>query len=1089
MASCPNINSQEWKDLVAEIGEVSAYALYIRNGYQIPTGDYGQVIEGLDKKDVNQVSEERAKAMMDITKVRRKILTALKTKFSIYEGSKNEEYVQNLIKLIQDFENADVTRSMMIFIDNAEKNIKALTKRMHLEKDNLELLKKLDNFIGTFELIEDLGKFADVHLHEDNTVKGERNKKIRSRIGLIKHELDSFRNQYLNYGKETIVNRLAAESTLIRTEYRDKFAREFETNLPANKDTRSKDVRESEKRKYIQRLLNENNAKILREEKEYVRQLLSTAPKDIDSITAAMVDPRSTNDHIIQLAIKVLDRRDKIVENGYFEDRNEAYEVFKEFAVDSKGVVITDQRKLYEDIIEVIDGQPTGYVTGPVYSTFYASLNEVLTTVRKTKDPKKGHEILHKWKKENLINPSKGWNNTSNIKTIHRNPSYVKILNDPRKFKFYKWYTEFNKESDNMVHNRNKLGFRLPGITKETSESFNDNGILNSGTRMMKDAINIQADDFEYGETDKKEGKKIVAVVDEKGKTLKKIIVPFRSKLDIKDQSFDLIGMALANRYVSRNYKEKSAVKADLEILKDLMAERRVKVTKGFANTKVVQRMKAILNVSEEEEQELETKNGLESNSYRAYNNIIESRLYGKDSVSVGSVLGVSVDKATKMLIKVSADNMLIANMLGAKANVLNGKMMNFFESVRGTHFGTGDLIVSEKKYFGDMGNIMNDIGKFRPESKTNMFLERFGTHFEGFMNSLTKDNRFKRLFNTGTLHGLNTSAEHWIQGTIVYAYFNNIKIQNKNGDYVDANGRVVSREKAMSFDEAFEVKNGALVWKNKDFTPEGFESYNEDVEFMISRKLKDMITQLQGNYEGKNKSNIERYWYGKLGTFLRKWMVRGVQRRWRGIQHSGTNYSDLDRHLKFYSESTQEFTEGTYTSTVRFMMNLYKYGKLLQAQTYSKNWKALSEMEKANIKSAAAEFTTMIAAIIASNLLKELGDEEYDEEDKDSLYEKAYLFRRLYGELMFYTPANPAEAIRILKTPSATMSTVELATDTFYQYFYDIFSGEPELYQTGRRAGESKSWVLTNRLFNPFEKNMFGRDAQESLKYLTNAQ
>ena len=36
MANCPNIRSQEWKELVDKVGELQAYGYYVMNDYDIP---------------------------------------------------------------------------------------------------------------------------------------------------------------------------------------------------------------------------------------------------------------------------------------------------------------------------------------------------------------------------------------------------------------------------------------------------------------------------------------------------------------------------------------------------------------------------------------------------------------------------------------------------------------------------------------------------------------------------------------------------------------------------------------------------------------------------------------------------------------------------------------------------------------------------------------------------------------------------------------------------------------------------------------------------------------------------------------------
>lgn len=1076
MARCPNINSPEWKSLIKEVGELKAYDLYIKNGYDIPTD--ASNISAADIIETND--EEAAYRLKEITETRSRILASLKTKVDIYDGSKKDKYINNLKKLINDFEKVDIERSLFLFLENAEGTMKSLMYRIDEEKDNLHLLRQLDNFAGTYETITQVKKFIDVNYSEKD--------KLKQRIAGIEASINEFHNKYVEYAKKSLVNRLAAESSIIRNKYKRDFNQEFERNTPRSESGLSEKEYDSRKRKYVLEKLNSINGKILQEEKAYIRQLLTIAPKDISSLTASLVDPRGINDQLIQLSVKLLDEADFKAKEQFIKDREEAGKVWEEFIKGKEGL-ITDQKKLYKDIIEEVNGKQTSYYVRPLYASYYDSLNDMLDKTRKASSKVEADKIRNEWKEKHLIDPNGGWAGWSNVKAEFRNPQWNNLLKDPAKKKMYDFLVSFNQKSDDMVNSRHRLGYRLPGKTKQTTELLTDRGVKGAAQKKLADTFKLQSDDYMFGELTKEDD--IVKVLtDEKGRYLNRITVPFRLDVDIKDQSFDLMGMALTNRFVSLNYKEKKLIQADLEVLKDLLAERKIVRTKGLGNTKMVRVLRDRLGVEEDEHQEI-LKSGLESESYKLFSSILEDRLYGRTNIDGGSILGLSVDKLANFAISASANNMLIANYLGGGANLLAGKVMNFLGSFNKNHYTKKNLLKAEGKYTSDLHKVLDDIGSFVPKAKTNLLLEKYmdtSLDFSGFANDLTKDSKMKRLLDIKTLHGINSSTEHYVQSTLMYAVLDNIKVTNEKGQYVDRNGNPVDdRDKAMSADEAYSLVEGKLKWTNVHLIPEGFVTYGPDFEFSVSRKIKDIVGDLQGMYDEKNKAQIQRYWYGKLGFFLRKWIVRGTLRRWRGVDTATKDISKLDLHQTFYSETTQETKEGTYVSAIRFLSNLYRHGKLLQLETYSKNWSELTDMEKGNIKSAATELAIMVATVTASTFLAGLAKGADDEDEKDALYNLAYLMRRQYGELLFYTPVNPAEVTRILRTPSATISVLELSTRTIGQLMDDATSSEFERYERGEHKGTSKAWVLTQKLLNPMYKNLIDKDAKESYEYLVN--
>jgi len=1075
MAHCPNIKSQEWVNLVKATGnELEAHAAYIKNGYEIPIvdedGNFTISSQPAEDVDLTNIDED-ARYLTDLTNTRNKILNSLKVKKDIYEGDKT--FLAKIEKLIKDFEKADISRSMVLYMNNVEKNINGLTKKMDKDGNSLQFVKLLHDYAGTFHMISDISKL----IQERDDVS----QAVKDRVSNLVGKVEGFNKKYLSVSKRIMAENFAKQSTIMRSKAKIKYQREYEINHPRSSSTLSKKDYDKAKNEHVENQLNENRDKILRAEKNHVLDLMNTAPNDIGDIAYHIVDPRGINDHLIQLAVQQLDKADFAAKEIFIKNRNEAIQLFEEFSKSRKGVAVTDQKKLYEGIIEKVDGKETGFYVREYYSHYYKALNEhknelkkIDTQVERTKAIKEFREKYQVYNKD-----TRRWV----AKKEFKNSQYQALQKDSPAKKMYDYLIKFNKESDAMVNPRMKLGYRLPSMTKSVVETATDNGLKSATSRAFKDTFKIQKDDYQYGEHKDEEGTMSV-IADEKGDPLRRVAMPYRNNVDIKDQSFDLMGMALSNRFASLNFQEKNEIRSELEVLENIMKEREIINTK---NGKTM--VRKMLGVTEGEHEEL-TKAGVDSKSLKLLNSIMEDRLYGRRNVKGPEVLGISVDKVTDKMIQLSSHNLLIANYLGGGANVLAGKTMNFFEGTRKVHYSRKDLRAAENKYIADFTGWSGDIGRVgRPTSKTNMLIEKFldtSMDFSGMSNNLAKDTRFKQLFQAKTLHGINNAAEHYIQSTLTYALLNNTKITNKQGEFIDKDGNVTKdRDKAMTMDQAYEAVDGELKWRNEDWTVEGFENFNSDTEFSVSRKAKDITADLQGNYDDNNRARIQRYWYGKLGFFLRKWMVRGVQRRWRGIDTVGKG--DFEE-TAFYSEAQEQFKEGTYTSAARYLKNVWMEGKMIQTEIYSKEWNKLSDVEKANIKSAGFEFGMMAASLAAATLLAGLAEGASSEEEEEFLYTLAYLSRRQYGELLFYVPPfNIKEVTRLSQTPSAVLSSVQLSTKLIEQLAEDAGNLEPEIYQSGRHKGEYKSDVLVHKLFNPIYKNFVDRDAKESLGFLTN--
>lgn len=1118
MASCPIKSSPEWRQLVTDSGgELQAYYLYLKNNYEIPTN----VIEKIHVVDISEENLAKVQGLQKLTNLREEILVNLATKIHVFKN--NEEAVKSLQTLVDDFVDADIATSIGIFLTNAKGQLSALMNKIEALKDNVEALKQAKDIAAIYNLVEDIAKVY-------NTTNTKFIEEYEQDIAEVRNLISKVNDLYEKNSKIALAKMLGKHSTIKRYYKRVELAREFDKNNPKiGLNKKQLEERENHKIKYINTYIQENEESILKEEQDYVLQLLEVAPRDIAAVTKNLVDQRGINDHLVQLAITLLDNADSDAQDEFHIQEKDVWRKFNEFkkARQKTGFIITNQKQLYGDILEIKNGKYTGYYTQPFYSDFYELKSTFFTERKRLQnqiEKKKSlgettliaslknqlEELETEFKNKVFKNPKEITNFSGNpFKPIHikdefHNPQFKELVKDKVLLDMYDYLVAFNRESDSIVNASSRLGMRLPSINSTLSEKMTDTekstkGIFSFVKNLVKEKFSLSVGDARYGDIVEVEDGSIAVMTDVNGTPLQKIAIPFRSKNDLQNQSYDLVGMALTNRYVSLNFHHKSEIQYQLEVLKELMETRKIIISKN--GKEYIKSVKNFFGVTGEELSKIpHTLNGTDSNSAKVLAGILEDRLYGRSQKHKDLIGKLSADKLTDKLIEFSADTFLIANFLGATANLFNGKVMNFLEGARNRNYDMKNLANADIKYWKDIHNIIADFENPVPNSLTNILIENYldtSMDFNPMSNEFTKDTRFKRIAQKSTLHGANRMAEHYIQGSLVYAMLDGIKCTNIKGEFVDKDGKVVSREDAVSLMDVHRLEGGSLTIDER-FIPEGFtKDQVEDGTFkrVFRRKVKDITADLQGQYDVNNKAAIEREWYGKLLIFLRKWMVRGTMRRWRGIGTSTKSNEELSLEDRFYSEASQDIKEGTYTSTIRFLTSILReiktmQGKLALIGATQTAWEKLEDFEKANIKSALTEIGLIISTFIASNLLYVAAKAGKGSDDDEFLALQAYLLRRTYGELLFYVPAlNPSEALRVLRTPSATITTLETFSTTVSQLLEDLGNMEIEDYKRGPHKGESKSKVLIEKTFNPFYRNFNGRydNIMESADFLFN--
>lgn len=1018
-----------------------------------------------------------------------RVITGLLDKITIikhkYKKSNKKEFKGEVEEILKELVRAKDAKGIVRYLDEAEKlSTQVLDRIQSIGFDKIDgaSLRNLYTFSGMFEMASDIQELLITSEKEllteinnakasgqlitaedgtlainpelDTTTKATLEASLNIYLSLknksntldkVLKNTSDIKKHYDTLSKEFLVDQMKGSITRIKGRYRYAFEKEYNKAYPKSQSGKSAKEYAAAKRQYIEDKMQQFADDIERDTETYVRDILDTAPKDYNNITAWLVDPKNLDGAVVNFVTQILEEADYLADRDYLDEEVTASEIFDEYTK-YKGAT-HNMEELYKDFLEVDkSGNYTGYMIGEYHS-----------------DSEEFHGIL--------------------------NPQYKKIAdlrakdaNHPM-IKMYDYLIHLNEQKDAALPEAYKLGkstyvttmdgdvltkkiYKLPSIEKGWMERISEQGLSTTLLEGFKDLYQRDTSYTESGEllTDdankiKGEESKISTkkiIIDERGRERQDIPIHYRAEIRNKgQQSYDLMGIMLADFHMAKNYEHKSAVRHVAEIALDVIE-----------NNDVNQRTGKVLKVNALSKRgSAAVKPGSQSNVYKVLNSIVQQRLYGISAIDLGDVnikgKDVSINKILNGIMKWTGDTLLIGNTLSAPVNLIQGKVYNFIEGSSSGYFTNKNLRVAEKLYWSDMKDIVDDsLGRRVVGSQTNLLIKRFGAFNEiaEIGKKFSNVNRASRLWDRGIGHTLNNSAEHYIQGTVVYAILDNIKITNDKGEEV-------------SLHEAYEVKNGRLVVK------EGF-TIDKHLEAKISSRIKDVIKQLHGNYDNNNLAMVQRHAGGKFAFMLRKWLIPGVQRRWRGISTALKTKDELDDSEIFYSEFLEQEIEGYYTTAARYINQIKGDLFSLRLSLVASKWDEMTDYEKANVRKTIYDAALMIATIIAANILAGLA-KDADDEDKELYYRYAYTFRRLQGETLFYI--NPNETLKILSSPAASISMIKNVTDATILLFTDPTAK----YKIGNRKGEFK---LKKKVFKLFPvMSQVDRDIMEVYEWLEN--
>jgi hypothetical protein len=823
-----------------------------------------------------------------------------------------------------------------------------------------------------------------------------------------------------------------------------------------------------------------------------VAEALKTADKDISILSRLFDSMADSHDAVLQLIdVAVKDYKNRARNEGLKRHKRlvAMHNTLKENGVtntefmyevsggQTTGNLVTkfDYHKFNNTVKAFYEGNPTPQQIARFWSDHTEPIDDVLKVIQDKHQefiaaygPNNGLVMYNQWFDANTTS-FRGQISyikelTQPKKSMYGNPQYDAIMNNPTMKKFYEDFMELHiemmKDLPPAYRNWRKApqirqdlwerlttssGNKVTMLKESIAESFlltedeTEFGMTDEMGNLVKsvpihftksighweydykqpvqgqyetdDEFKVRVDNFDKGS--KKNGQRVVDVG----------AIPVEDRKFVETPQFlskDLISTSIAFGYMATNYKNMTEIVDILEMTKDIVEVRHTPLTnsKGKALMDATASKLGLAKSARKEGT---------SESFVRLEEYLNMVVYGqmKNREGAWNILGASVDKAKVLdaLGKWTSLNSLALNVYAGISNVAYAQTQIHIEAVAGQYFNQKQLAQADALYFSNLGGLVKDLGSVNPTSKISLLFEKLNVFNDYEANVADIDagrSRAARLMNTNSLYFLSKSGEHMIQGTSAIALMLNTKVMKTDGT-------------ETNMWEAYEVVDGVLKIKDDVILDEVSET-----KFIL--KNQQLSNTLNGVYNQIDKSTIQKTAVGRLAIMFRKFMPPGIKKRWGHKQ---------------YSIIMETMTEGQYITTLGL---LKKIGKDLSSAKAI--WNQLEPWERANVIRTITEAMYAVGAFVLMYALSSLSG---DEDDDWALNMMAYQVTRLNSELQFY--ANPIEALKILKSPSASITQIERMFK-FVSSFADLmtlpFGGELDVIDRG-------SWKGTTNLERDF--------------------
>ena len=581
------------------------------------------------------------------------------------------------------------------------------------------------------------------------------------------------------------------------------------------------------------------------------------------------------------------------------------------------------------------------------------------------------------------------------------------------KGKYHKYLTDMYLKAQEKLPEGGQMGYYIPSVPKTELERMGSMKAGKYAKTRLREAINIQAYDTEYG----------VGTLSEEN--VRFLPLYYTQPMDFDDISLDLTRSVLMFSGMANRYEAMNSLHSEITAFKTIIGERKVLETNSKGQV-VIDAVAKKLGYDE-----YIKKNG-ESNSKKHLDAFIEMVVYG-ESQKATEVLGLSLGKITDTVMGISAKTTLALDLLKGVANNIQGNLQVIIEANAAEFFNKKDFAKAKGIYTKSMGAMLADFNKPVPDSLVGRLIDYYDAMQGEFTDEYGKKvtgSMFNKLFRSNTLFFNQHLGEHEVQTTTMLALMNATKVIDKN------TGLEISLYEAH---EKYGVEIEELE-KNTDFTEKKRKDFQNELHALNKR--------MQGVYNEFDKGTLQRYALGRLVLLYRKYFIPAMKRRWK---------------KNGFDEELGASTEGIYITFYKTMMkDLVRYkGNIMES------WSTYTPFQKAQIRRTVAEITILMSLVAILAVLAFMvgsGDDEDEELKANKIYNFVlYEAIRMRSETAQYI--NPGDVIRVMRSPSAIASTVERAMKFTNQIMPWNITEEYKRESGVWEKGDNKAWAYFLKL------------------------
>ena len=1028
----------------------------------------------------DKLNQEYAQSRMNIAReIISDILKSLQNKAQIERRAGRRSQAKTIEYQIDQIGNASEAQAMMQYlitaIDQLSRVYKQIDRKYTQESKknaepvtwNLVYLRNYRDLALSFNMVDDIAgfvqRFKSFFTEEEYENLTDSIKEVTSLQKVII-------SSYKEIGSRLYMDAVTPYVKNIEANYRLEFERKY------REDNRRID--EKEMKKWIDRKIEEIRDKIDEETVTWLNRQKRVADDifECSTIAANIGNVFQARDPFVQAAVKIFDEKMQQADHKYQSLVRQMIKLADEYEKKYKGGNWSDHRKLYDDMVEIVDGQ--AYLVNEIPNSFIVARRKMFTELNNDHSLtfQQRQEAIEKWYDENapiidkegllfefeqavkeIVSDLKESNKNKILKNIRAegkdkkswkyfrdkniisleqfdriNEAYDDLLEQYRVINSSKYP---NKKYDNLqkLKQSNDVKYRLWEMFKQLND-IGDKGVssrLQLNYRLpgiRKEFVERVSEDGVKGVKDgvvqyAKEASMLVeddamtgqVFTDMNGNVVNQIPLFYNQRLNLDLQSFDLPTIYARWLHSALEHQAKLQIEDFMLMTSEILKNRSTETQNVSILSKLQGKQEKAVTKSE--------------NTYKLFASWLDQVFYGNQIRTNTEIGNISVDKLAKTIMKYYSMRVMGVNYISMINNLTVAELNQFVEAF-GSHWIDHKSMLKASKLFGQhliSGSMLADIGKRVPEDFVNQLVDWFGIYEAGDPNLRAKG--IQRLFTTDVAYWTTNIGERLTQTRFLLAALYKLKAVDKNGNEL---GSMIDY---LSFN-----KNGELVVDDK------VANFDEKRINEFSMGVRSTLMGMHGNYNSRWAVAIQQYIWGKLLLMFRKWIYTSFQRRF---------------SKRYYDNIRGEWVEGHHSTLLRVTKEMFynpaidkikiALGKQIdQNKREALKWNQLTTDEKNNLKKSITELILVMSAYTLSNVFRGLAEGD-DDEGIDIVYMNiAYQLYRVYTDFSFYF--NPWSFTQIIQNPFPVMSAVDNLGR-----LYDRLWHPTDVYTTGKNDGENK--------------------------------